>query len=205
VRKKSEERRDAIITAAVEVFCESGYEAASMSTIAARVGGSKATLYNYFTSKEEILLAVLLAYGERHAHDIFDLLLTNRTDSLETNMVRFGTAYLKLVTAEKTIALLRLVIAENVRGEIGRRFYEAGQQTAWAKVESLFAAAIQEGKLRKAKPRVMAEHLKGLYGNDMWRCLVAGTPQLTDAEARRSAQAITEMFMRAYGADRKAP
>jgi AcrR family transcriptional regulator len=186
------------------MFCESGYEATSMATIAARVGGSKATLYNYFTSKEEILLAVLLAYGERHARDIFDLLLTNRTDNLEANMVRFGTAYLKLVTSEKTIELLRLVIAENVRGAIGCQFYESGQQAAWSKVESLFAAAIKEGTLRKADPKTMAAHLKGLYGFDTFRCLIAGAPQLTDAQARRSAHAITEMFMRAYGADGKA-
>lgn len=199
MRKKSEERRDAIVAAAAEVFCESGYEAASMSTIAARVGGSKATLYNYFTSKEEILLAVLISYSERHARDIFDL-LTGSTDSLAANLVRFGAAYLKLATSEKTIALLRLVIAENVRGEIGRQFYAVGQETAWSKVESLFAAEIAKGTLRAADPRRMTEHLKGLYGNDLLRCLIAGTPQLTDEEAHSGAQAITDMFMRAYGA-----
>lgn len=200
MRKKSEERRDAIVAAAAELFCECGYEAASMSTIAARIGGSKATLYNYFTSKEEILLAVLLAHGERHARDIFGLLLANRSGSLETNMIRFGTAYLKLVTSDRIIALLRLVIAENVRGAIGRQFYEAGQENAWSKVESLFAAEIEKGTLRKADPRIMAEHLKGLYSFDLFRCLVAGTPQLTDEEAQRGAQAVTDMFLRAYGA-----
>ena len=40
-----------------EVFFEQGYTAASMSTIAARLGGSKGTLYNYFKSKEELFEA----------------------------------------------------------------------------------------------------------------------------------------------------
>ncbi|MGH6965637.1 MAG: TetR/AcrR family transcriptional regulator, partial [Phenylobacterium sp.] len=41
-------RREAILDVAQEVFLEEGFANASMSTIAARLGGSKGTLYNYF-------------------------------------------------------------------------------------------------------------------------------------------------------------
>ncbi len=37
-------KRDTILSIARQVFMEEGYAAASMSTIAARVGGSKGTL-----------------------------------------------------------------------------------------------------------------------------------------------------------------
>ena len=47
-----DQRREAILQVAREVFFEYGYSAASMSTIAARLGGSKGTLYNYFKNKE---------------------------------------------------------------------------------------------------------------------------------------------------------
>jgi AcrR family transcriptional regulator len=50
-------KRDTIIEVARQVFFEEGYAAASMSTIAARLGGSKGTLYNYFKSKEELFEA----------------------------------------------------------------------------------------------------------------------------------------------------
>jgi AcrR family transcriptional regulator len=59
VRVKTESRRQAIIAAAAEVFAEMGFDAASMSEISARVGGSRVTLYNYFSSKEEMLLEVI--------------------------------------------------------------------------------------------------------------------------------------------------
>ena len=59
MRVKSEARRQAIIDVAKEAFCRQGFEATSMSEIASRVGGSKATLYNYFRSKEEIFIAVM--------------------------------------------------------------------------------------------------------------------------------------------------
>ncbi len=59
MRVKTEERRQAIIEKAREVFQEEGFDRASMSEIAARVGGSKATLYSYFKSKEELFVAVM--------------------------------------------------------------------------------------------------------------------------------------------------
>ena len=55
-------RREAILDAAEAVFLEVGFSAASMSMIAARVGGSKGTLYNYFKSKDELFAA----YIDRH-------------------------------------------------------------------------------------------------------------------------------------------
>ena len=48
MRVRNEEKRLEIIRIAAELFDELGYERTSMSTIAARVGGSKATLYGYF-------------------------------------------------------------------------------------------------------------------------------------------------------------
>jgi AcrR family transcriptional regulator len=59
MRVRSEEKRQEIIRIAAGLFEELGYERTSMSAIAARVGGSKATLYGYFSSKEELLRTVL--------------------------------------------------------------------------------------------------------------------------------------------------
>ena len=48
VARKRNQRREAIIDAARQVFFESGYTATTMSRIAARLGGAKGALYNYF-------------------------------------------------------------------------------------------------------------------------------------------------------------
>ncbi len=47
---RTEAKREAILKTAAQAFVELGYERASMSEIAARVGGSKGTLYAYFPS-----------------------------------------------------------------------------------------------------------------------------------------------------------
>ena len=53
------ERERQMIAVAVQVFAEHGYLAASMDDIAERVGVSKPMLYEYFHSKEGLLLAAL--------------------------------------------------------------------------------------------------------------------------------------------------
>lgn len=51
-----EERQAALAAAAMQVFAEQGYHGATMQTIAERAGVSKGGLYDYFPSKEALLL-----------------------------------------------------------------------------------------------------------------------------------------------------
>src|SRR5690606_42132103 len=55
------ERERQMIEVAESVFAERGYAAASMDEIAERVGVSKPMLYEYFQSKEGLLLACIQA------------------------------------------------------------------------------------------------------------------------------------------------
>ena len=57
-RRRKEARPDEIIDAALVVFAEKGFAAAKLDDISRRAGISKATLYLYFDTKEEIFRAV---------------------------------------------------------------------------------------------------------------------------------------------------
>lgn len=52
------ETRDRILDAAMDLFIEQGFDGTSLREIAERVGVTKAALYYYFPSKDEILLAL---------------------------------------------------------------------------------------------------------------------------------------------------
>jgi AcrR family transcriptional regulator len=52
------ERREAILAAAAGLLRRTGFEAFSMSPLARRTGIAKATLYLYFETREEVLLAL---------------------------------------------------------------------------------------------------------------------------------------------------
>jgi AcrR family transcriptional regulator len=54
-----QEKREIILSTALEVFATHGYHGSSISTIAKHAGISKGLLYNYFESKEELLKAVV--------------------------------------------------------------------------------------------------------------------------------------------------
>lgn len=58
-RRARTERVEQILQAAREVFCDKGYDAATVAGIAARVGVVEGTVYKYFDSKSELLLRVL--------------------------------------------------------------------------------------------------------------------------------------------------
>ena len=58
-QSRAELRRAAFLEAACDVFLEQGFEAASMSEIVRRAGGSLTTLYAQFGDKEGIFLAML--------------------------------------------------------------------------------------------------------------------------------------------------
>ncbi len=53
------EREEQMLAVAEQVFAERGYQAASMDEIAERVGVSKPMLYEYFGSKDGLLLACI--------------------------------------------------------------------------------------------------------------------------------------------------
>src|SRR5215831_12845708 len=57
-RRRKDERPAEIVDAALEVFAEKGFASAKLDDIARRAGISKATLYLYFETKEEIFRAV---------------------------------------------------------------------------------------------------------------------------------------------------
>lgn len=67
-----DERKEAIVEAAAALFAQRGYESASVAGLADRLGASKALIYHYYQSKEEILYEVMISHVralDRAAHD----------------------------------------------------------------------------------------------------------------------------------------
>jgi AcrR family transcriptional regulator len=58
------ERRDQLLATASDVFVDRGYHSAGMDEIADRAGVSKPVLYQHFSSKLDLYLAVLQQHGD---------------------------------------------------------------------------------------------------------------------------------------------
>ena len=80
----SEERKDQIMNAAEEVFSKKGFSDARMDDIAEETGLSKGTLYLYYKSKDDLILAILdrLFQREFKAFENVDLTRVSATDAI---------------------------------------------------------------------------------------------------------------------------
>ncbi|HEX4157412.1 MAG TPA: TetR/AcrR family transcriptional regulator [Rhizomicrobium sp.] len=195
-----DERREAIVAIAKEVFATNGYAGTSMSNIAARVGGSKATLYSYFKSKQELFEAVV----EKKCELIERLLNEAQIESggnLRAVLTHFGQHFLELILSEEMITTHRLTIAEAARfPEIGHTIYNSGVRPNHNRIAGFLEQAKQRGQLRSdAEATFAAEQfcdlcLSGLHR----RCLWNVCPCPTAEEIRANVARAVEVFMRAY-------
>ncbi|WP_238578681.1 TetR/AcrR family transcriptional regulator [Inquilinus limosus] len=64
-RQRGRDRVAALLQAGAAVFAEKGYEATTMTEVAARAGASIGSLYQFFPSKEALADALLAGYGEQ--------------------------------------------------------------------------------------------------------------------------------------------
>ena len=64
-------REDAIVESAHEMLAEQGYEKMNMDDLAKRVGVAKATLYQHFPSKEDVLVGVIVRLMRQGESQLF--------------------------------------------------------------------------------------------------------------------------------------
>lgn len=199
-RRRETDRRADIIRIAHEAFLADGYAATSMSAIAARLGGSKGTLYNYFPSKEELFVAVIETRCEEIMSFIYEVELEGGDFAQALN--RLGRRFLGFALGDEAIATYRLVTAESGRfPEIGRALYERGFQRGIARLAVYFERAIESGALRAGDMRQAAEHFfdlcnSGIHHRRLWN--VSAAPAETEI-AQHTATAV-ETFLAAYAA-----
>ncbi|KQW00851.1 TetR/AcrR family transcriptional regulator [Rhizobacter sp. Root1221] len=203
---RTEARRDAILQIAAAVFLEKGFERASMAEIAQKVGGSKATLYGYFPSKEALFLAVAEAEGQKQMAAAGSELVASGPTALAPALTRFAEALLRFLGAETTCASHRMVIAEAGRSDIGKLFYEIGPKHGLDLIADVLAGAMARKELRQTEPFVAAQHFVALTTSAIqFRLFLRAPEDLTEERVAASAECAVDVFLRAYAADPPRP
>jgi AcrR family transcriptional regulator len=201
-RVAKDERRASIVEIASDVFLSQGYAATSMSEIAARVGGSKATLYNYFPSKEELFAAVVTARCEQLQAIIADV--ESEGVDLRTSLKHLGERFLALILTDDAIATFRLVVAESGRfPELGRAFYAAGPRTGEERIGRFLSQAIAHGELKHGDSLEMARAFVDLCKSDIQLLrLCNAMSEPSPAEIAERVDRATDQFLAVYATKR---
>ena len=184
---------------ATDIFLSEGYASASMSTIAAKLGGSKGTLYNYFKSKEELFAAYVQRSCIFHRGEIADLLLED--GDARTVLTAFARGYLRAFTAEPALQNWRVISAESHKSpEIGRLFYESGPLAGARILAAYIEKAVARGALVVPDIMVAAHHFTSLIHGRMIKArLLNYIPAPSDEEIAAEVEAAMFVFFAAYG------
>jgi len=199
VKKKTEVKRQAIVDMAAEVFREKGFERASMAEIRQRVGGSNATLYNYFPSKEALFLEVMYQANQAEitaAHDMLDV----EADDISEALQNFGKSLLALMYSLDVMAIRRLATSSFGNEELSRTFYERGPKRTMDELSAFLRAAMDKGQLRQCDPAVATLHLRALLESELLDRFIFQIE--IDCNPTRIAQFVERavaVFMAAYG------
>ncbi len=193
-------RRQAIVDVAREVFMAEGFAETSMSAIAAQVGGSKGTLYNYFRSKQDLFSAVIQDDCDLKQAVLFDSLLAEG-DDVEAVLREVGLRYTHLVLGEAAVQLSRAVIAEAVRfPELGRVLYEAGPKRGRVRLAVFMEQQMRLGRIRRADASRVVDQFCDMCLGALYRQRLMNVIEAPgDAQVQENVEAAVEVIMAAYG------
>lgn len=197
-RVRTEEKRREIVRVASELFEQQGFDRTSMSMIADRLGGSKATLYGYFKSKEELFEAVVHYDIPEQSDRLMQEFLSG--ENLRDGLTKLGIAYLTRLLSPTPIANMRMLANQPEGSRMARAFYEETLKPAWGRLTERIEVLMDEGLLRRADSWIATMHWKGLNELDMLdRRLLGVSAEIDPAEIAKAASTAADAFLQLYG------
>lgn len=144
--RKGEDRREAILSAAAQLFAEQGYRGASLESVAAAAHLTRPGLLHYFPSKEAVLLALLEdryhVDGRRLSGGLMDegLPLLQALQRIVEHNQR----------SVEAVKLFTVLVAESIfEGHPGHHHFERRYGKIRSRLESVLRAEQESGTIRE--------------------------------------------------------
>jgi AcrR family transcriptional regulator len=173
--KRMASRKQEILTAAGNLFAERGYHRTTTKDIAVAADVSEGTIYNYFTSKEELLMGLMEQLTERmslevllteslqeNPQDFLFILLQNRQDYLRENGV-----------------LLQAILSEIlVNPDLAQKFHREIILPTQERIEEHLKQRIELGQIQPVDIRLLARIISGLI-TGLYLLQIVGDQEIT--------------------------
>ena len=197
-RERGLKRRDLILDAAMALFLERGFEAASLQEIMSRAGGSLATLYRMFGSKEGLFNAVI----ERKAQAVFgELEVPDANVDMGEFLHTLGRRLMDLLVSPDVVGMNRLVLSEGARNpRIREIFMEQAPNRMYRFLAEYLSKQAEAGKLvRDMDTELAAVQFVELIRGAFYMRGLLGEPvsEIPDAERDRIVGHAVRVFL--YG------
>jgi AcrR family transcriptional regulator len=186
------DRERQMLEVAEEVFAAHGYRAASMDDIAERVGVSKPMLYEYFGSKDGLMLACI-ARARTELYDATNAAMAGATDP-EDMLWRGLLAYFEFVDAHAGARALLLLAEPQVLPAVTAGAIEATRRQQSDLIVPALAAFAED-----ADPRTLEAYAEIIIGAcerlALWR---SRRPEVTARDAARHMMAFSWHGLRGH-------
>ena len=199
-----EQKRRAILDAALAEFLERGFLGAGMDRVAARAGASKVTVYAHFVDKQALFDAVCaqaIADAERAGSDAVEV-LAESTD-LPHDLRAFAREHIAAVTAPHLVQLRRMIIGEAQRfPELARAWHRGAPERGHATLAGVITRLVARGLVRAPDPLLAAQHLNYLILSIPLNEAMFGVRERHDvAELNHWADGAVRVWLAAYGVE----
>jgi AcrR family transcriptional regulator len=191
------ERRATILETAGRFFLDNGYAGTTMSAVAAKLGGSKGTLWNYFGSKEDLFAACIEDKTEAFRAELVSVL--NPAAPLRLAIEGFCRSFAAKIRMPASIALYQLLVGEGARApEASRIYFERGPVVVETLLTAFLGSHAEGGRLRGGPPLEMAHVLISLCTGMSHQRLLLGLAPGSLSPTALTPDKITDLFFRLY-------
>ncbi len=195
------DRRSHYITVAFEQFAAHGFHGVTIDELVAAAGGSKATLYRYFASKEDLFEAIIADLTEATVAETSVDELAHLP--IEDGLRAIGHATARGALSDQATVLFRLAVGESVRfPQLAQAMFDRGPAVSYGRLRGFIAARVAAGEIHVDDTQIAAEQfLGGIIGHLQLRCAL-GQPPADPAQITARVEASITTFLAAYGPNR---
>ncbi len=192
-------KRQAILNAATQLFLTYNYRCVSMDKIAQTAPVSKATLYNHFSSKEELLVAVVQGICVSIVQTVAQTLSTN--DDIKSNLRKIASALVDVIYSTGGLAIHRLLVAESHEfPELGQMVHDNGMKPTLEQLANYLQQLNDGGHFSIPNSDFAADVFFGLLeGKLHFRCLLGLRPPPDEDEKKQLIESAITFFLKGIG------
>ena len=161
MRLAASDRKRQILSEAMKLFSEQGFDGTSTRQIADAAGINEALIFRHFKTKEELYWAVLADRAERRGRNRkIRQLLSSRAEVRE---VLVGIATVILDRTPEDTAVTRLLFYSALRNpELSDRFFQTYAHELFDSLARYFEQEMKAGRFRICDPMLAARSLVGM-------------------------------------------
>lgn len=198
MRASTEKKRTRIIEVATELFIEQGYKDTSLDQIVAICGGSKQTLYRYFSNKEGLFVEVLAHNTKISLESVFQL-ADKQSEPLRETLEDFAKKYLRGICSNPILSLYRIISADfNKHDSVPNQFWQTGPQRIHQYLIEFLKTDTISQQLNIDDADLACGQLLALIKMDYQNMALMGFDFLSDEELDSHIQKAVTAFLKLY-------